>query len=188
MVKLHTTSTFGGYARDWDGVFISEISDYELVSLTAARGQAAAFAKAVKKALGCALPAPGTSVQAGDGCLIWTGQGQYLAMINGENDRADEPLAKTLGASGYAVLQSDGWGALDVFGNRALDVFDRFIPLNLRKAADNFAARTSAHHMAVIVVKRQNDAWHLLTPRTSAAGFLESLEHVVDNVVGEYVK
>lgn len=183
MDKLKSLSVFQGYARDWAGFSISEITDYELVSLSVASGQDANFAKAIKTALGCALPAPGTVVPAGDGSLMWTGQGQYLAMLAGQNDRADEDLAAVLGGSGYAVLQSDGWGVLQLSGERIFDVLERFIPLDLRNVTDNFAARTSAHHMAVIVVKLSGDSWLLITPRTSAAGFLDSLEHVTDNVI-----
>jgi len=50
-------------------------------------------------------------------------------------------------------------------------------------ATIDFAARTSAHHMAVISVKLLDGSLALITPRTSAAGFLESLEHVVGHVL-----
>ncbi len=184
MDKLTPLSVFENYSRDWDGFSIAEITGVELVSLSVAGGHEKEFAKAMKTALGCALPAPGTVVPAGEGLVMWTAPGQYLAMIPGGNDRADEELAAAIGATGYAVLQSDGWGILQISGDKIFDVLERFVPLNLRNCADNFAARTSAHHMAVICVRLLDGAWLLLTPRTSAAGFLESLEHVTDNVIG----
>lgn len=184
MDKLYATPVFDSYARDRDGFSISEITDYELVALSVAAGQEAAFAKAIKSKLKCALPAPGTVVPAGNGSIMWTGQGQYLAMLSGSDDRADEALAAALGTSGHAVLQSDGWGVLRLSGERIFDVSERFIALDLRNAPDDFAARTSAHHVAVIVVKLLDGSWLLITPRTSAAGFLKALEGVADRVPG----
>lgn len=184
MDKLKPASAFGGFSKDWDGFSITEITDYELISLCVAGGQESAFAKAVKSKLKCTLPAPGTVVPAQGGSLMWTAPGQYSAMLGTRDDRADEALADALGTSGYTVLQSDGWGVLRLSGPRLYDVLERFIALDLRAAADDFAARTSAHHMAVIAVKLLDGSWLLITPRTSAGGFLSSLEHVADNAIG----
>lgn len=184
MDKLHQTSAFGGYARDWKGFSISEITNYELVALSAAGGQDKAFTKAIKSKFNCALPAPGKVVPTGAGALMWTGQGRYLAMLDTVDDRADEALAETLGASGYAVLQTDGWGVLQLSGDRIFDVLERFITLDLRGAPVDFAARTSAHHIAVIIVKRLNGSILLLSPRTSAVGFAQALEGVAARVLG----
>jgi len=50
-------------------------------------------------------------------------------------------------------------------------------------ATIDFTARTSAHHMAVISVKLLDGSLALITPRKSG-GVLETLEHVVRNVLG----
>ena len=111
-----------------------------------------------------------------------------MAMLAGHNDRADEGFADSLGDSGYAVLQSDGWGVLRLSGERLYDVLERFIALDLRRAPKNFAARTSAHHIAVIVVKLLDGSILLITPRSSAIGFLEALVHVADHVADHVVE
>lgn len=162
---------------------MSEITDYELVALSIAQGQQAGFSKAVEIHIGSPLPEPSKVLPAGNGSIMWTGPDQYLAMLSGKNERADQDFATALGDTGYAVLQTDGWGVLRLDGPRLYDVLERFIPLDLRRAPIDFAARSSAHHMAVIVVKLLDGSLALLTPRSSARGFLESLEHVVSNVL-----
>ena len=188
MDNFSITSAFNGYSKDANGFSISEITDYELVALSAAQGEKAGFAKAVKTHMDCALPAPSTVLPAGDGSLMWTAPDQYMAMLAGHNDRADEGFANSLGDSGYAVLQSDGWGVLRLSGERLYDVLERFIALDLRRAPKNFAARTSAHHIAVIVVKLLDGSILLITPRSSAIGFLEALVHVACHVADHVVE
>ena len=54
MDNFSITSAFNGYSKDANGFSISEITDYELVALSAAQGEKAGFAKAVKTHMDCA--------------------------------------------------------------------------------------------------------------------------------------
>lgn len=185
MSNLPSSFALKNYSRDWDGLSIAELTEFELVSVSCANGQDEAFETALTKALNCSLPKPSAVVPAGDGSIMWTAPGQYMAMLSGLNDRADQDLQAAIGTSGYTVLQSDGWAVVRLEGGRLYDVLERFIPLDLRAAATDFAARTSAHHMAVIVVKLLDGSWLLITPRSSAQGFMQSLEHIIDHVLGD---
>ena len=184
MVSLIEKSALNGYSQIREGLSISEVTGFELISLVAARGSEIDFKKRFKKALKTDLPNPNQVQQIKDGSVIWTGQNQYLVMLGTSDVHADVKLGETLGDTAYTVLQSDGWACLRLTGDRFYDVMDRFIPLDLRRADKDFAARTQAHHISVIIVKQPDGSWLLLTPRSTAQSFLDALTHVITNVLG----
>lgn len=184
MSKLTPTLPLSGASRSWPDLNIREHYDGELVSLACPIGGDKALAAHFKKAFGTSLPAPNTMIKIKGGHALWSGQGQYMLLISGEDIYADKTVAAALKDTAYTTLQSDGWASLSLNGSRVLDVLERFIPLDLRRAEDGFAARTSAHHIAVIVIKHSAAQIQLLTPRSSAHAFWESLTHTVDNTLG----
>ena len=181
--KLTPTLPLDGFNKAWTGFIIKEHYVGELVSLACILDQETNFAKAFKKAFGKALPKPNQMIKCKGGFAMWSGQGQYLLMLNGENIHADIDIADKLGGAAYATLQSDGWASFDVNGDKVFDVLERFIPLDIRRAAKHYATRTSAHHIAVIILKYSETKIQLLTPRSSAQSFLESLVHTAENVL-----
>ena len=181
MSKLTPTLPLNGFAQEWPGLSIKEDYLGELISLACPLNQDTAFAAAFKKVFGKAPPKPNEMVEITGGAAMWTGQGQYMLLLTGENIQADLDIAEKLGGTAYATLQSDGWASLDIKGPRIFDVLERFIPLDIRRAPTNFAARTSAHHIAVIVLKMSDTEVWLLTPRSSAQSFLGGLIHVMEN-------
>lgn len=183
MGKLKEKSALGGFKQDWNGLSIAELTEFELISVAAAQGAEAEFKSRFKKALETDLPIPNQVLPAKGGSVMWTGQGQYLVMLGASGISVDVTLGKALAETAYTVLQSDGWACLRLEGERFYDVMDRFIPLDLRSVADDFAARTQAHHTSVIVVKLLDGSWLLLTPRSSAQSFLDALTHTVDNTL-----
>jgi len=181
--KLSPKSPLDGFSQKWDGLTLEEKHIGEAVSFAAALDQEKAFDTGFEKTFGTSLPLPLQAKQIEGGWAAWLGVNQYMLLLNGENSRADEELAAQFGDCAYATLQTDGWALLDFTGDRAIDALERFIPLDLRRAPKNFAARTSAHHIAVIVIKFDDDKYQLMTPRSSAQSFADSLAHVIDNVV-----
>lgn len=169
MSNLIAKTPYGGYKQDWDGLSLKEISGFEIVSLALANG-----AKLKGK-----TPKPGTWIKTKDGRLLWTGQNQYFLFKDGEDDRLDEKLSDDYGDGIYCTLQTDGWAALEISGDHVHDVLERFIPLDLRTAAKGYGTRTAAHHMSVIIMKMDDQTYHLLTPRSTSLSFLEALETVV---------
>jgi len=181
---LTPNSALDGFAQRWTGFSLTERLDYELVLLTVAKGENTTFAKLFKKHLKSKLPKPNQILSMEDGFCMWLEPDKYLLMLNRSDVEADKKLTAAFGDSAYAVLLSDGWACLKVEGEHTLDVFERFIPLNLRQAPNDFATRTGAHHISVIVACLLNGSYLLLTPRSSAQSFLEALTHVADNVLG----
>ena len=183
MSNLQATSILNDYCQDWHGISVTEVTDYELVSLSVAQGHADAFKVNYKKFLKSALPQPQQNLPLEGGFSLWLEPETYLVMLDGNDVNYDKKLAEKFGDSGYAVLLSDGWTCLKIAGPKTKDIFDRFIPLNMRDAPADFAARTSAHHMSVIVACLVDGSYLLLTPRTSSQAFLEALTHTIEHVL-----
>ena len=181
MPKLLPALPLNGFFKQWTGLSIRENYRGELVSLACAIGEEDPFKTVFEKSYG-ELPRPNEVTEIKNGRALWTGQNQYMLMLNGENINADIDVGAKLGSSAYATLQSDGWASILVDGEKVFDVLERFIPLDLRRAPQNFGARTSAHHIAVIIMKTGDNAFQLLTPRSSARSFLEGLLHTAENV------
>lgn len=183
MVKLQAQSPLGDLRKKYEGLSLKEVSSHELVALSQAEGEEKAFKAAFKKQFGKTPPAPLELKTINNGHAFWSGQGQYMLLIEGENVDADRDVAAGFEGVGYATLQTDGWAHLTLSGPRVLDVFERFIPLDMRSFKVGQATRTHAHHMAVMVLRVAEDDYRLLTPRTSCPSFVESLEHVIEHVV-----
>ena len=188
MSKLSPNPPLDGISKHWPELTIEEHYAGELISLAIARNEETAFNAAFKKTFGKAPPKPSELIAVKGGYVMWASPDQYLILLAGENINADKDIAEKMGACAYATLQSDGWASINLKGGGAkskslYDVLERFIPLNLRQAPEGFAARTSAHHVAVIVMKYNETEIQLLTPRSSARSFLDALIHTAENVL-----
>lgn len=184
MSKLTSTLPLNGVSQEWPGFALKEYYMGELVSLACVLNAEKKFAANFKKAFGKTPPKPNEMVEVKGGFAMWSGQGQYMLLLSREDVHADTDIAAKLKGTAYVSLQSDGWASLDVKGARIFDILERFIPLDLRRKPNNYAARTSAHHIAVIVLKFSETEIQLLTPRSSAQSFLEGLIHTATHVLG----
>ncbi len=182
MANLTLQSPLSGHSRKYLGITLREMSDFEIVSIAVVNGEETNFGKMFKKAFDAAPPSPATFSQTKTGKVLWTGQSQYFLFQDGQDDRLDEALAKTFEGKAYTTLQTDGWAAVEVAGSRVHDLLERFIPLDISHAKIGFGARTTAHHMSVLVMKTSEDTYELLTPRSSSKTFLEALEHVTGHI------
>lgn len=183
MSKLAAKPPISGQATTFEGCHITESVGGELVSLAFAQGEEKSASALFKKHLGKTLPAPNQSVKVKGGIAIWSAPDQILLLLDTENINADKDIAARFESKAYTTLQTDGWACIQVSGNRVHDVFERFTALDLRRKPVGFAARTSAHHVSVIVVKFGETDYRLLTPRSSARSFMEALLHTAENAL-----
>ena len=179
MSKLTAISPFDNISVERNGISLFAINDIEIVSLAIAREAEKSFPRAFKKVCGGDLPAPARCSDIKDGKALWTGPDQYFLFLDGVDDHADEKLAAQFNGKAYTTLQSDGWSGLSVSGPRIYDLMERLIALDLRSAEIDFGARTSAHHIAVLVFKTAEQNIELFTPRSSSASFFEALKHEI---------
>ena len=183
MSNLEPTLPLEGFTGDWPDISLVENFLGELVSLAVAQDEEIAFNKAFKKTFGKTPPKPSEIIAVKGGYAMWSSIGQYFILLDEPNIEADRELASKFGNSAYTTLQSDGWTSLDLKSKKPYDILERFIPLDLRAAQIGFAARTMAHHIAVIIIKFSETEFRLMTPRSSAKSFLGGLTHTIENVI-----
>ena len=182
MSKLQDNSALEAVSREWEGLKLVELIDYELVCLAVAEGQHAEFTKQFKSTFNSKIPAPNQVLPTKNGSTMWLEPGKYLVMTEERNVNIDREFAEQFGKSAYAVLLSDGWACLHISGHRTLDIFERFLALDMQSTPKDFAARTTAHHIAVIIVALLDGSYLLLTPRSSSQSFLNALINTAENV------
>lgn len=183
MSNLESTLPLEGFKGIWSDISLEENFLGELVSLAIAQEGGGAFNKAFKKTFGKIPPKPSEIIAVKGGYAMWSNIDQYLILLDEPNIEADRELASKFGNSAYTTLQSDGWTSLDLKSNKPYDILERFIPLDLRAAPIGFAARTMAHHIAVIIIKFSETEFRLMTPRSSVKSFLDGLTHTIENVI-----
>jgi heterotetrameric sarcosine oxidase gamma subunit len=181
---LTAQSPLAGITKSWEGLTLSEPPAFEIVSLAIAQWRENEVAKTFATYYGSQLPKPNELATLNEGHALWTGPEQYFLLFKGEDETADLSVSDIFHGAVYTTLQSDSWVAIDLNGTRIYDALEQFISLDLRRAKYPFAARTSAHHMAVIVTVINVNEVRLLTPRSSVQSFLDALTHAIDNALG----
>ena len=184
MSKLLPKLALGGFSKEWPDLSLKEYYMGELISLTCVLGNEKEFVARFKRGFAKAPPNPNQIIEIQGGYAMWSGQDQYMLILTGENIHADLDLSAKFTGAAYTTLQTDGWASLELIGTKSFDVLERFILLDIRCAPKYFAARTSAHHIAVMVLKFSDTKFLLLTPRSSAHSFLDGLVHTAKNVLG----
>ena len=187
MAEFHLTAapTLGGYAKDFDGVTLREVTDLAIVSLAIPLGGEAEAVAALNSAFGVELPAVGASVRGRDNaCLLRLGIDQAFIIFPCETPDAERQIAKRLNGAVYTTDQTDVWVALEISGRMARAALERVCPLDLHENAfaRDQSERTSMEHMGTIITRTGDDDFLLLSASSSARSFLHMLEISVRNV------
>ncbi|WP_409432998.1 sarcosine oxidase subunit gamma [Litorimonas sp. RW-G-Af-16] len=183
MSKLTAKPPLSHVSQSWGSTQLVEHGNGELISLACPLGSETTFATRFKKRFKATPPAPNELINCVGGRAFWTGQGQYMISLDADDILADTRMSDHFGDHGYATLQTDGWTALTLTSSLAYNILERFTPLDLRSAPAMFATRSTAHHMAVIVLKFSDTEFRLLSPRSSAQSFLDALTHTIENTL-----
>ncbi len=165
--ELIAKSALDGRALTLGGVKLAEVDAGPITSVAVFPGGAKAVAKGLK-ALGLAMPEPGTFAEKKTARIIWTGRDQAFLM------RADCPALE-----GAAVTdQSDGWAVLGLSGMAAVDVLARLVPVDLRLAGCpvGTAQRSQLNHMNVVILRTGDHAFEILVFRSMARTAWHELE------------
>lgn len=180
------TSPLDGYAKDFDGLTIAEVTNRAIVSIATPEGGEKRLSKAIKTAFKATVPDIGESQNSSfsNGRLLGMQPGQILFVFEHDGAGAAQVVAGKLKDAAYLSDQSDSFVMLTMAGENACLALERICLLDLHP--DAFAigavARTSMEHLSVIILREAEDTFLLLSPRSSAQSFLHALETSIYNV------
>ena len=183
---LDASSPLKGYARDFDGVSLSEVTGQALVAIATPLGDDKAVNAALKAAYGVEAPASGQSVPGKkDTRLISTAPDQCMALFPHAGADGEAVVDKALKGAAYVTEQTDAWVILKIEGPRVRAALARFCPLDLHPdvfAVDQ-AARTVTEHMSAVILRTGADEYLLLSASSSAGSFLHGVETSIQNIL-----
>lgn len=184
---LSAQSPLNGFNQSFNGIEVSELSGYSLVSMAMPEDKKAALAKNIKSA---DLPEVGkfTTSTVDNTRILGLHQEQNFVLFENEsvyaNNQAVEYLqAKTKDAA-YLSDQSDSWVMLKLSGEKTRAALERVCPLDLHPPTfSTFSVtRTAMEHLAVIIMQTDENEFLLLSPRSSAESFLHMILTSIENI------
>ncbi len=184
--SLTSRSPLGGFSKDFDGLSVAEVTGIAIVSLAVPLGGAEALAKAVKSAYGVELPAVGQSTvaEAGDARFLGLARDQFVLLFDDTGADPVGAVTEKLSGTAYLTDQSDAWALLGVSGPNCRAALERICPLDLHPTAFAIGAvaRTVMEHLNVIIHRKAEDTFLLMSPRSSAGSFLHAVTTSAENV------
>jgi heterotetrameric sarcosine oxidase gamma subunit len=135
-----------------------------------------ALSAALKAAHGMALPGPNQTTESGSARCIWFGRNEAL-LIGPEPDAS-------LSDHGAVVDVSDGWAAVSLLGEDAIDVLARLVPVDLREKAvpKGRTVRTLLGHMSASITRTGQDRFLILVFRSMAQTLVHDLSQAMEAV------
>jgi heterotetrameric sarcosine oxidase gamma subunit len=190
-LSLSAKSPLGGtgekYAKEHNGVAISEITSAALVSIATPNGGEEALAEAISKAYSADLPQVGLSTVSADGKVRFLGmqRDQLFVLFDYQGDEAVAQIAEKLGPAGYYSDQSDSWLMLKISGPECRHALARIcsLDLHLDVFAEGAVARTVMEHLGAIILRDGADSFVLMSARSSAKSFLHAVETSIQNIL-----
>lgn len=188
-LRLKPITPLGGTtprSDEFEGVTISEITDFALASVACRLGKEKACADAAKKLLGFALPKPGQAAAKGDFSAFWTGPDQWMieALVE-SHDNLAVMLSAALQNTGSVTEQTGAWVRFDLEGSRVPDVFERCCAVDTRAMAANTVYRTAIEHLGCFVFCRSAARhYSVFGPRSSAASLHHTLVTAAKSALG----
>lgn len=179
-IQLTPRPVLGGYHLERDGIALTEIVGLEIVSVACRVEEKNAVNDCLRASFGVDWPEVGLHSMSDDASIRVLGLQQDQAFVVMENDSRLLELTNALTNVAWCTQQSDSWVSVQISGERLHDVLERTCPLDLAPSAftENQVARTSMEHLSTILY-RQNDSFILMSPSSSARGFLHMLEESI---------
>lgn len=185
--SLTAQSALKGLDIEKPGIRMTEGSNLALVSMAVPVNGEQKLSEVINSAFNIALPDIGSSISSNtERARFYRLQlDQYFVQFQNEGDRAVDVIRKYVGDAAYLCDQSDSWVAIHLSGFNSTVLLERICTLDLDLSVfpAGSVARTSMHHLAVIIIREDIDSFMLLSPRSSAESFLHALD--VTQIHGE---
>ena len=184
---LEPRPPLGGFRHAYPGMIVEEVEPLSMCSVATPLGGGEALDAAMRAAYGIVRPAPGRVAVSETAGLRLLGMAADSAFVLFDKDPGLLPraLAEQVRAVSYVTDQSDAWAALRLTGERVRDALERIamIDLDPQRFEIGAVARTLMEHLSVIVVREEENAYLLLSARSSARSFLHAVTQSAENVL-----
>ena len=182
-LQLKPKAALGGWTAQSDGVSVTELTDFSLVSIAAPKDGQDALKKAVSKGASLELPTTGRSVASKNLNLLGLQPDQWFLVLDEAKLDPVAEVRKQLGDNGHLTDQSDSWVAIQIGGADVRTVLERICPIDLDRDAFPLGSvtRTSMEHLGVIITRTGDDEFLMLSARSSAESFKHAVELSIKN-------
>lgn len=182
---LQPVSPLGGYAETLGDVSLSEVTGLGVVAVAPSQGDEPALLSALDTGFGLIWPETGHSTTSGDARLLGMARDQAFLVFPHDGPGALDAVRDKLGEPGWLTDQSDSWAMLRIEGAGVRAALERISMLDLHP--DAFAVgmvqRTTMEHLAVIILREEEDTFLLMSPTSSAESFLDAVTTSARNIV-----
>ena len=126
-----------GRAGGPPGIVLAELGQVALASVIARKGKAAQANEACRRSFGVELPRVPRRVEGRDIELLWTGPGQWMALLRRDlpPGELEARLAAVFAGLASVAEQSDGRSIIRVAGPKARDALAKGLPIDLHPRA-----------------------------------------------------
>lgn len=175
-----------GYDQSFGAMRLMAPKDLALVSIALPLGKEKAATKAIEVGYSCAFPDVGKAQLTKDkrtAVMRLATDQAFVLFTRSEPDAADYVTEKIMNKA-YVTDQTDVWSGLEISGPNCRTALERICPIDLHpnSFAVNDVARTAMEHLGVIILRKDQETYLLLSASSSAGSFLHAVETSLNNV------
>lgn len=180
---LQPTRPLNGFDHTWGETRLYEPAQASLLSLAVPKGADADFTLFLKQQWNLELPTVGRFHAEGETCLLRLAEDQCFLQLPFSENPISAQLGEAAEGKAYLTDQSDGWAQLILEGPGALATLERLCMIDLHPEvfAVGCLARTLMEHLNVLIYRHEDEAYTLMSARSSAASFLHAVTTSLDH-------
>ena len=161
-----------------EGLELTAPTGLSLVSIATPSDGRESLEDTILSIFGVQLPKIGASGVSSDGDarLLGLQANLIFVLFDSHSDATSKEFTDKLDHVAYCTDQSDGWCYLRVSGPGVPAMLERICMLDLEHFPVGAVTRTTMDGLGVIILREGADEYLMMSPRSSAASFLRSIE------------